>query len=67
LTLTPAAVNAARRVLVLAAGASKRDALRRVLYGPADPLDVPAQRIAPRHGPSMWMMDREAADQPLSD
>ena len=67
LTLTPAIVNAARQVLFLVAGASKQDALRRVLLGPSDPLAIPAQRVAPTGGRLTWMLDRDAAGQFFAD
>lgn len=63
LTLTPAVVNAARRVLFLVAGRAKREALARVFDGPRDLLRVPAQRVAPASGQLMWLIEREAAGQ----
>ncbi len=63
LTLTPATVNAARRILFLVSGATKRDALRRVFDEQKDPAAVPAQRVAPTNGQVLWMIDRDAAGQ----
>jgi 6-phosphogluconolactonase len=63
LTLTPAAVNAARRVLFLVSGEAKREALARVFDGPRDALNVPAQRVAPVDGEVTWMIARDAAGQ----
>jgi len=63
LTLTPATVNAARQVLFLVSGAAKREAIRRVLDGPRDPVAVPAQRVAPASGQVTWLIDRDAAGQ----
>lgn len=63
LTLTPAAVNAARRILFLVSGATKRDALRRVFDERKEPAAVPAQRVAPTNGQVLWMLDRDAAGQ----
>lgn len=67
LTLTPATVNAARRVLFLVSGAAKQDALRRVFDGPKDPAAIPAQRVAPKDGQLMWMIDRDAAGQSFAN
>jgi len=67
LTLTPATVNAARRVMFLVSGASKREAIDRVFDGPRDRLNVPAQRVAPTDGQVMWMITRDAAGQSFSD
>jgi 6-phosphogluconolactonase len=57
LTITPPVIAAARRVLVLAAGADKAEAVARALKGGAGPGDVPA-RLA-RDG--VWFLDRAAA------
>jgi 6-phosphogluconolactonase len=66
LTLTPTIVNAARRVLFLVSGASKKRALRRVFAESRDPKSIPAQRVVPQ-GPLMWMIDRDAAGQFFGD
>jgi 6-phosphogluconolactonase len=57
LTITPPVIAAARRVLVLAAGADKAGAVARALRGTGSPDEVPA-RLA-RDG--VWFLDREAA------
>lgn len=57
-TLTHAALDAAREVIFLVAGAEKADALARVLAG-EDAL--PATRVQPRVGPPLWLVDRAAA------
>jgi 6-phosphogluconolactonase len=60
-TLTLPAINAARQVLFLVAGASKAAALAAVLTGhePADPL--PARRVRPAVGGLTWLLDQAAA------
>ncbi len=63
LTLTPTLVNAARRVVFQVSGESKTEALRRVLQGPRDPVNIPAQRVAPADGSVTWMLDAAAAGQ----
>jgi 6-phosphogluconolactonase len=59
ITLTVPAINAARHVRVLVAGADKADTLAQVIDGPADRL--PAQRIAPPAGDLAWLVDQAAA------
>jgi 6-phosphogluconolactonase len=61
LTLTLAAINAARNVLVLVTGAGKAGIVRAVLREDAGRA-LPAQRVKPADGTLTWMMDREAAD-----
>lgn len=62
-TLTPAVFNAARTVLFLVSGAGKAEVLKRVLYGEAEPDQLPAQWIKPIDGLLIWMVDRAAASQ----
>ena len=61
LTMTPAAMNAAREVVFLVAGADKAEAVRATLEGPRDPTRWPAQAIVPHDGRAAWILDREAA------
>ncbi|MGE0639918.1 MAG: 6-phosphogluconolactonase [Thermoanaerobaculia bacterium] len=61
ITLTPAPISAARSVIFLVAGADKAPALARVLEGPWRPDLLPAQAIAPRSGPALWLVDEAAA------
>ncbi len=60
-TLTPPAINRARRVMFLATGPSKAEAVRDVIEGPRDPDRFPAQVVAPDDGEVIWMLDRAAA------
>jgi len=57
LTITPPVIAAARRVVVLVAGAGKAAALVRALEGPLEPRDVPVQLA--RGG--VWFVDHAAA------
>jgi 6-phosphogluconolactonase len=68
LTLTAPAINAARHVRFLVAGADKAPALAQVLGGPRDPHRYPSQLIAPTSGDLVWLVDDAAAAslQPLS-
>jgi 6-phosphogluconolactonase len=57
LTITPPVIEAARRVIVLAAGADKAAAVARALEGPLSPKETPAALA--RRGD--WFLDRAAA------
>jgi len=57
LSLTPPALAAARRVVVLACGASKAAAAQRALQGAADVQTTPSQLLRHAH----WVLDRPAA------
>ena len=61
LTMTPRAINAARRVAFLVSGADKAGVLHRVLHGPRQPVVLPAQAIRPAERPAMWLIDAGAA------
>ncbi len=61
LTLTFPALNAARAVLFLVTGAEKAAALARVLAGPQEPEELPAQGVRPRDGTLAWLVDAAAA------
>ena len=58
-TMTPALLNEARRVLFLVAGAGKAEALEGS-WGEKDPERWPAQRIDPRDGEVEWWVDEAA-------
>ena len=61
LTLTAPAINAARHVRFLVAGAEKAAALVQVLAGPRAPARYPSQLIAPSAGDVVWFIDAAAA------
>jgi 6-phosphogluconolactonase len=61
ITLTPAALLDARLILMLAAGAAKRDALRAALQLPEDRERWPAQLLRDADDRIEWMVDRAAA------
>lgn len=61
LSLTPALINQARHVVFLVTGASKADILAKVLDGPHQPDQLPAQRIQPSHGTLTWLLDTAVA------
>ena len=61
LTLTPPAINAARRVAFLVSGADKAGILHRVLHGPRQPVVLPAQAVRPAERPALWLIDAGAA------
>jgi 6-phosphogluconolactonase/glucosamine-6-phosphate isomerase/deaminase len=52
----PAVFNDARLILLLAAGAAKRDALAAALSDKIDPVARPSQRLRPRNdGRLVWL------------
>ena len=61
LTMTPPAINAARRVAFLVSGADKAGVLHRVLHGPRQPVVLPAQAVRPAERPAVWLIDAGAA------
>ena len=61
LTLTPAAINGSRQIVVLASGRKKAERVRKVLEGPQLPEKMPIQNISPRAGRLVWMLDAESA------
>ena len=61
ITLTAPAINAARHVRFLVAGADKAASLAQVLEGPHDPERYPSQLIAPHDGDLVWLVDAAAA------
>jgi 6-phosphogluconolactonase len=60
ITLTVPVFNNAACVIFLVAGEDKATALRAVLEGVPGPERLPAQRIHPREGELMWLVDRPA-------
>uniref|UniRef100_A0A7C3Z1I1 6-phosphogluconolactonase n=1 Tax=Desulfobacca acetoxidans TaxID=60893 RepID=A0A7C3Z1I1_9BACT len=61
ITLTPVIINAARLVAFLVSGAAKAEMLQRVLEGPYQPEELPAQVIKPLRGELLWLVDAAAA------
>lgn len=61
ISLTPVAINAARQATFLVAGADKAARLKQVLYGPYQPMQLPAQVIRPDQGRLLWLVDEAAA------
>jgi 6-phosphogluconolactonase len=61
ITLTAPALNAARHIRFLVAGADKAAALAQVLEGEHDPARYPSQLIAPSAGDVVWFIDAAAA------
>jgi 6-phosphogluconolactonase len=60
LTLTYRALNASSAVIFLVQGSQKADIVARVLEGPLNSAELPAQGIAP-HGSLTWLLDSAAA------
>src|ERR1700681_3619515 len=61
ITLTSPVLNAADRVIFLVQGADKALALKAVIEGPREPMQLPAQLIRPRSGTLLWLADPTAA------
>ena len=59
-TLTPKVLNSSRNIMFLVSGKSKAIALSRVLSDNYMPEELPAQRIAPKDGNLIWLIDEEA-------
>jgi 6-phosphogluconolactonase len=60
-TLTPLVFNSARVVVFMATGAKKAGMLAEVLSDGYHPEHYPAQRIQPKDGRLIWLVDEEAA------
>jgi 6-phosphogluconolactonase len=60
ITVTYRLLNAAHRVIFLAAGNSKADAVRRTLAPDGREEPTPASGVVPRNGQVIWLLDREA-------
>jgi 6-phosphogluconolactonase len=60
-TLTPPVFNSARRVVFMAAGEKKAATLAEVLSDRYNPEHYPAQRIHPKDGELIWLVDEDAA------
>jgi 6-phosphogluconolactonase len=63
LSLTPTIINQARHIIFLVTGSSKAQTLQKVLYGPQQPENLPAQRIQPTNGTLTWLTDTAVAQQ----
>ena len=61
ITLTAPVLNAAAEILFLVSGGTKASVVERVLEGPHQPHELPAQLIAPAKGRMQWVLDRAAA------
>lgn len=59
-TLTQKVLNSSRNVIFLVTGKAKAATLSRVLSDNYKPGELPAQRIAPKDGNLIWLIDEEA-------
>ena len=66
-TLTPLVLNSARMVVFMAAGAKKAATLAEVLSDRYNPELYPVQRIDPKEGKLIWLVDEEAASKLRAD
>jgi len=60
-TLTPVVFNSARKVVFMVTGENKANILAEVLSDRYNPKQYPAQRINPKDGVLIWLVDEEAA------
>jgi 6-phosphogluconolactonase len=60
-TLTPAGLRGARRIVFLVTGAGKARAAARALEGRGTPSELPSRAVRPAAGEPLWVLDREAA------
>jgi 6-phosphogluconolactonase len=60
-TLTPVVFNRARRIIFMASGEKKAQTLAEVLSDRYNPELYPAQRIEPKDGQLIWLVDEAAA------
>ena len=60
-TLTPIVFNSARRIVFMVTGEKKAITLAEVLSDRYNPEQYPAQRISPKDGELIWLVDEEAA------
>lgn len=60
-TLSTIPINTAANIIFLVAGSDKANMLKRVMYGPYIPEELPAQLIRPKKGRLIWMVDKSAA------
>ncbi len=67
LTLTLPVLNAARCVVFLVSGTDKAPALHAVLKGDAPGEQYPAKLVRPSQGSLIWLLDRAAASELLSE
>lgn len=61
-SLTPLVFNTARQVIFMAVGKSKAERLASILNGDYHPALLPAQRIRPKDGEVLWLVDESAAE-----
>ena len=63
ITLTAPMLDACAELLFLVVGGAKANVLHRVLDGPRQPRELPAQLIAPSAGQLSWLVDASAASE----
>jgi 6-phosphogluconolactonase len=61
ISLTPSVFDAARLIVFLVSGEEKAEAVAATRTGPSDPVRWPGQRIRPKGGKVVWLIDEAAA------
>lgn len=67
LTITPSGLKAAGLIVVMVLGEGKAETLHRVLAGPFDPVNVPAQLFKSCSEKVVWLVDESAAAKFLTE
>lgn len=62
MTLTFPCINSAKHIAIYVTGINKAEMLKKVLYGPPMPDELPIQRIGLSEHPATWIVDAAAAD-----
>jgi len=58
--LTPKVLNSSRNIIFLVSGKSKAAVLSKVFSDNYEPEELPVQRIVPKDGNLIWLVDEEA-------
>jgi 6-phosphogluconolactonase len=61
ITMTPLLINLAKHIHFMVTGNDKAKAVAASIEGESDPLNKPAQRIKPKSGKLLWLLDVNAA------
>lgn len=61
ITMTPPMINNSKCIAFLVEGEEKAEPVWRILKGPHDPVQYPAQLIQAEHGHTLWFLDNPAA------
>ena len=60
-SISPEVLSSARQIVFLISGEKKAPTLKKVIEDPVDPIRYPIQRVKPRDGKVLWIVDEQAA------